>query len=311
MTKCFVGVDVSKSHLDVAIRPSGEFLKVGYDDAGLAELTKRLKNEDALVVLEATGGFEIRVAAHLTTAGIAVVIVNPRQVRDFARALGRLAKTDRIDAGVLAEFADRVQPEVRALPDEALRGLEAHLLRRRQVIEMIVAEKNRVSHAVESDVRKAIERHIRWLTKDLDGIDTGLRDSIRESPVWRAKDDLLQSFPGVGPVTSFGLIGHLPQLGTLNRKEIAALVGLAPYNVDSGTIRGRRSTWGGRSQVRTSLYMATLVAMRYNPTIRVFYQRLVAAGKPRKVALIASARKMLVILNAMVRDGKPWTVVPA
>ena len=212
MAKSFVGVDVSKAYLDVAIRPSGQFFRVEYDDAGLAELTKRLKSEeDALVVLEATGGLEIRVTAHLTTAGMAVVIVNPRQVRDFARALGRLAKTDRIDAGVLAEFAERVRPEVRALPNEALRGLEAHLLRRRQVIEMIVAEKNRASHAVESDVRKAIERHIKWLSKDLKGIDSGLHDSIRESPVWRAQDDLLQSFPGVGPATSFGLIGHLPQ----------------------------------------------------------------------------------------------------
>lgn len=312
MAETHVGIDVSKKFLDVWIKPSGDGFRVLYDDTGLSKVVKRLKGErDPLVVVEATGGLETRVAAQLSAAGIPVAVVNPRQVRDFARALGRLAKTDRIDAQILAEFAERVRPEVRPLPDEALRGLEALIVRRRQVVGMIGAERNRATVAVERGVRRAIDRHIAWLEKELGEIEKGLRDSIRQSTIWRAKDDLLRSAPGVGPATSFSLIGQLPQLGSLNRKEIAALVGLAPYNVDSGTFRGRRRTWGGRASVRAAIYMATLVATRHNPVIREFYQRLLHAGKPRKVALIASSRKFLVMLNAMVRDKQPWRLIPA
>jgi transposase len=312
MPQTFVGIDVSKAFLDVHVRPSAVAFRVEYDESGLAELSRKLTSaEDVLIVLEATAGLEVRAAAHLTAAGLPVAIVNPRQVRAFARAVGRLAKTDRIDAAVLAEFAERVSPQVRPLADEALRGLEAQLVRRRQLIDMIVAERNRATHAAERDLRRAIERHIKWLEKELDETDSGLRETIRNSPVWRAKDDLLRSAPGIGPATSSSLIGHLPQLGTLSGKQIAALAGLAPYNVDSGTLRGQRHTWGGRAAVRTAIYMATLVATRHNPVIREFYQRLRQTGKPPKVALIASARKFLVILNAMLREGKPWAAAPA
>lgn len=308
MAACCVGIDVSKADLDIYAFPVKRRFRVSNDEKGVKELIAHLGDlKDAVVVLEATGGFESYTAAALGTAGFNVVIVNPRQVRDFARALGRLAKTDRIDAEVLALFGDRVRPAPRALPDASLRTLEALITRRRQLLEMLGAERNRLAQVDDRDVRRRIQRHVNWLQQELKTVDSDLDDTIRRSPLWRAKDDLLRSVPGVGQVTSYTLIAEFPQLGTLGRKQAAALCGLAPFNVDSGTFAGRRQIWGGRAPVRSVLYMAALVATRWNPVIREFYQRLLRAGKPKKVALIAAARKLLVILNAVLRDGKPWT----
>jgi len=302
----FCGIDVSKDHLDVALLPSGERWRVGNDAAGFELLLGRLRElSPTLIVLEATGGYEARVAAALAHAGFAVVVANPRQVRHFAKATGQLAKTDRIDAHVLALFAERVRPEPRALPDEEAALLDALLTRRRQIQDMITAEKNRLPLAP-GPVQKRIEQHIRWLARQLDAVERDIERRIKESPLWRMKDDLLQSVPGVGPVVSRTLIAQLPELGTLSRKEIAALVGVAPLARDSGNFRGRRVVWGGRAPVRSALYMSALVASRRNPVIRAFYLRLVAAGQPRKVALTACMRKLLTILNAMARTQTPW-----
>jgi len=302
----FVGIDVSKDTLDIAVRPSALRWQLANDDAGIRDLVSRLAELSAtLVVLEATGGYEHPAAAALAGAGAGVVIANPRQIRDFARATGQLAKTDAIDAGILALFAERVRPEPRALPDEARQMLEALVTRRRQVTEMLVAEKNRLGHA-RRPVRRGITAHIRWLERQLSDVDRDLDEAIRQSPLWRSQDDLLQSVPGGGPITSRTLLAQLPELGLLDRKEIAALVGVAPLARDSGTLRGRRTIWGGRATVRAVLYMATVAAARCNPLIRIFYQRLRAAGKPAKVALIACMRKLLTILNAMARTHTPW-----
>jgi transposase len=303
-----VGIDVSKACLDVFVFPTEDRFRVPYDDTGTKRLIERLNafREKATLVLEATGGLETAIAAALAGTGFHVCIVNPRQVRDFARALGRLAKTDRIDAEVLALFADRVRPEYRPLPDAALRGLEAHVARRRQLVDMLVAETNRLGQVADRDVRKQIQRHIQWLQRELKGVDGDLGDTIRRTPLWRAKDDLIRSVPGVGRVTSFTILAAFPQLGTLRGKQAAALTGLAPFNVDSGTFTGRRRIWGGRANVRSVLYMAALTAVRWNPVIREFYQRLLRAGKAKKVALVACARKLLVILNAILRDQRPW-----
>lgn len=300
----FAGIDVSKSELEVAVGEEG--WSVSNDAAGIADLVRRLGNrEPALVVLEATGGHETAVVAELISASVPVVVANPRQVRDFGRSTGQLAKTDRIDARVLALFAERVRPEPRPVPDEAAREFTALLARRRQLIEMLTAEKNRLHTAPEA-VRKGIQQHIRWLKRQLGGVDADLDGRIKESPVWRAREDLLRSVPGVGPVLSRTLIGELPELGRLNRREIAALVGVAPLNRDSGTLRGKRMVWGGRSSVRAALYMATLTSTRWNPVIAEFYDRLRERGKPPKVALTACMRKLLTILNAMARDGALW-----
>lgn len=304
--KTYVGIDVAKDWLDVAQRPGGEAWRVSSDETGIATLIKRLKGlRPALVLLEATGGLEIPAVAALAAAGLDAVVVNPRQVRQFAGATGRLAKTDAIDAQVLAQFGEAVQPEVRPLPDTATQELAALVARRRQLIEMLTAEKNRLRLATKK-VRRNIEAHLRWLEGELLDLDDGLGDVIRSSPVWREQDDLLRSVPGVGPVLSSVLLAHLPELGKLSRKEIAALAGVAPLNRDSGQFRGRRTVWGGRSQVRAALYMAALVATRFNPPIRAFYQRLGAAGKPKKVALTACMRKLLTMLNAMARHQTPW-----
>lgn len=307
MYERFVGVDVSKDRLDVFVLPAGQHCSVAYDEAGLAELGNRLAGlQPALVVLEATGGLQNVAAAFLATKGFAVAIVNPRQVRDFARALGRLAKTDRIDAEILALFGQRVHPEARPLPSADLLDLEAKVARRRQVRQMLVAERQRLSQTTQREIHRRIHKHIKWLEAELADIERSLDETIRRSPLWRAKDDLLRSAPGIGPVTSFTLIAELPQLGTLSGKQAAALVGFAPFNVDSGKSSGPRRTWGGRPEVRSALYMAALVATRHNPVIRAFYRRLLGAGKPPKVALIAAARKLLTMLNAMVRDNRPW-----
>ena len=305
----YVGIDVAKGWLDVAQRPGGEAWRVSSDETGVAALVERLKGvRPTLVVLEATGGLQIPAVAALAAAGLRTVVVNPRQVRQFAGATGRLAKTDAIDAQVLAQFGEAVRPEVRPLPDAATQELSALVNRRRQLIEMLTAEKNRLRLATEK-VRPNIEAHIRWLEGELLDLEGGLGDVIRSSPVWRERDNLLRSVPGVGPVLASVLLADLPELGRLNRKEVAALVGVAPLNRDSGLFRGRRTVWGGRSQVRAALYMAALVATRFNPAIRAFYERLVAAGKPKKVALTACMRKLLTMLNAMVRDETSWQIV--
>ena len=307
--QAYVGIDVSKAELEVAVGEEG--WTVSNDESGIETLLEQLRERPIeLVVLEATGGHETPAAAVLAEAGLPVVVANPRQVRDFARAMGQLAKTDRIDARVLALFAERVRPEVRALPDEDTQELKALLARRRQLLEMMVAEKNRLkmaSTAVEKDIRE----HIEWLKRKLKSVDSDLERRIKASPVWRAKEDLLRSVPGIGPVVSRTLIGELPELGKLNRQQIAALAGVAPLNRDSGTLRGKRMVWGGRRSVRVALYMAALTASQRNPAIRVFYQRLRARGKPPKVALTACMRKLLVIVNAMVRDGVSWSPTPS
>ena len=307
----FAGIDVSKAVLDVGLRPTGERFSAGNDEAGIRSVLERLRvHERVLVVLEATGGYENALVAALATQGFAVVVANPRQIRDFARATGQLAKTDRIDAEILALFAERVRPEPRPLPDEAAQTLDALLTRRRQILEMLIAERNRLALA-KPPVRKSITEHIRWLERQLSSVDRDLDRSVQQSPVWRAKEDLLRSVPGIGPVVSRTLLGELPELGRLSHKQIAALVGVAPLARDSGTLRGKRIIWGGRAPVRSALYMGALVASRHNPVIRAFYQRLRAAGKPRKVALTACMRKLLVILNAMARDNRPWGMISA
>lgn len=303
----YVGIDVSKDRLDVHIRPQGEAFVVASDDEGLARLKGRLAEVGpTLVVLEATGGLQSRAAGQLAAAGYAVAVVNPRQVRDFAKATGRLAKTDAIDAAVIAHFAEAVKPEPRPLPDEEAAALAELMARRRQLVEMLVAEKNRLRTARTGKVRKTHEDVLEALHKALNDLDNDIDQAVRKSPLWRAKDDLLKSVPGVGNVLSRTLLAELPELGQLTRRKIAALVGVAPFNRDSGTLRGKRTTWGGRRGVRAILYMATLAASRSNPVIAALYQRLRGAGKPPKVALTACMRKLLVTLNAMVRDGRPW-----
>ena len=302
----FVGIDVSKAQVDVAVRPTGQRWVVSYDQTGVEELVSQMVDlGPALVLLEATGGLELPLVAALAAAALPVVVVNPRQVRDFARATGTLAKTDALDAGVLAHFADVVRPDVRPLKDAETQVLNSLTARRHQVMTMLVSEKNRLGTAIGA-VSPRIEAHISWLEQELSDLDKGLRQTLRRSPVWREKDDLLRTVPGVGEQLSLTLLANLPELGTLNRRQIAALVGVAPYNRDSGALRGKRAVWGGRSRVRAVLYMGALVASRHNPAIRDFYQRLLAAGKPKKVALVACMRKLLVILNAMLKHGSPW-----
>ena len=304
----YIGIDVSKSLLDVAQAPEGEFWSVGNDADGISVLVERLKAlEPALVVMEATGGYESAVAAATMEAALPTVVVNPRQVRDYARATGRLAKTDKIDAQVLAAFGEAVRPGVRHLPDAALQELSSLLRRRQQLVEMLTTERNRARMAV-AMVRKDINAHIHWLEKRLKDVDRDLHQSIRSTPAWREQDDLLQAVEGVGPVLATTLLAELPELGRLNRKEVAALVGVAPFNRDSGQFRGRRTVWGGRAGVRAVLYMAALSASRHNPVVSVFYQRLITAGKPEKLVLTACMRKLLIMLNAIVRDGQFLTI---
>jgi len=302
----FVGIDVAKASLDVAVHPTTERWTLAYTEREVAGLLSRLAAlAPALVVLEATGGLEGPLVGALAAAGLPVVVVNPRQVRDFAKATGLLAKTDALDAAVLAHFAAAVRPTPRALPDAATQALAALVTRRRQLVAMLTAERNRLSSAPRA-LRAEIQAHIRWLQRRLGRLDEDLHQAIRTSPAWRAQDDLLQSVPGVGPVLARTLLASLPELGHLDRKAIAALVGVAPLNRDSGTFRGRRRVWGGRAAVRAVLYMGTLVAVRHNPVLRAFYQRLRAAGKLPKVALTACMRKLLTILNAMLKQQTRW-----
>ena len=305
----FIGIDVSKAVLDVAVSSSGPTWSVPNSAEGMQGLLQRLRDwSPTLIVLEATGGLERRAVAALAGAGLPVVAVNPRQVRDFAKAVGRLAKSDAIDAAILALFAERIRPQPRPLRDAETQELEALVVRRRQVVDMITAEKNRLSAAPPSKrVRTAIGRTIKWLQKQLEDIDLDLDNAVRGSPAWREKEDLLRSVPGVGKVLSRTLLSLAPELGTLGRKQMAALVGVAPLNNDSGTHHGRRRVWGGRAHVRAVLYMSALAATRFNPTIRAFHSRLIAAGKLPKVALVACMRKLLSILNAVLRTKSPWT----
>ena len=305
MSETFVGIDVSKASLDVAVRPSGESWVATNDEAGIGELVARLmKLGTTLVVVEATGGLEIALVAELAAA-MPVAVVNPRQVRDFAKATGQLAKTDQIDAAVLARFGEAIRPEPRPLKDEETRHLAALVSRRRQLQSMIVAESNRLAAATKK-LHKGIQKHIDWLRRELRLLERDLDDTIKSSPVWREKEDLMRGVKGIGSVSAATMLAEVPELGTLNRKQIAALVGVAPINRDSGTLRGKRAIWGGRATARAVLYMASLSALRSNPAFRAFYRRLLAAGKPKKVAITAVMRKLLVVLNAIVRDRLPW-----
>jgi transposase len=308
----FVGIDVSKATLDVAILPTKESWSVPNTEHGISELVERLRQlpTPTLVLMEATGGLERQALATIATAGFPAMAINPRNVRDFAKSIGLLAKTDAIDAHVLALFADRIRPQWRPLPDEDTQALEALLLRRRQVVDMITAEKNRLGATPSTRVKKDISEHIDWLQRQLRITDRDLDKTIKNTPVWKETVDLLKSVPGVGRVMIATLLSQLPELGVLDRKQIAALVGVAPFNRDSGTLRGRRSIWGGRASVRGVLYMSALSATRSNPTIRAFYERLRAAGKLPKVALVACMRKLLTILNTMLRSRTPWNHLP-
>lgn len=302
----WIGIDVAKAWVDVAIRPCGESWRVGNDAAGIAALVQRIQAlTPQVVVLEATGGYERAVAGALAAAGLPVAVVNPRQVRAFAKATGRLAKTDALDAHVLAHFGAAVQPEPRPVPDAQAHALTALLARRRQVVAMLTAEKNRLGSTAHP-VRDRIQAHIVWLEQELRELDQELRRTLQARPLWRAQDQLLRSVPGIGPTLAVTLLADLPELGTLDRKQIAALVGVAPLNQDSGIRRGRRRIWGGRARVRAVLYMGTLTATRYNPVIRTFYTRLLAAGKPKKLALTACMHKLLLVLNAVLKQRQAW-----
>jgi len=297
-----IGIDVSKGHLDVAVAGESGSSKYANNEAGIAQLVEWLRNEHVdRVVLEATGGYQRQLLAALLAAEIPAVAVNPRQARDFAKAMGKLEKTDEVDARALALFAERIRPEVRPLVDEATREFQDLLARRRQLTEMLVAEKNRL-HQATKPVRRSIQSHIDWLKKQLRDTDKDIEDGLRNCPAWDLRVQVLESLPGVGRVTSMTLLAELPELGRLDRKKIAKLAGVAPLNRDSGQSSGRRSIWGGRATVRAPLYMATLVATRHNPIIRAFYARLLAKGKLKKVALVAAMRKLLTILNAKLRD---------
>jgi transposase len=307
MDAIFVGIDVSKDRLDVHVLPAGEAFAVARNGEGLAALNERLGALGAAVIaIEATGGFETVAAASLAGAGLPVVVVNPAQVRAFAQALGKRAKTDPIDAAVIARFAAATTPEVRPLPDEQTRALADLVARRRQIVQMIVAERQREKRATVRRLRRSIERLLAALEKELNEIDKALDDAVRGSPAWRQNEDLLKSVPGVGSVIARTLMAELPELGTLDRREIAALAGLAPWTRQSGKWKGKSFIGGGRTAVRTALFMAALVGARHNPVLKAFQQRLIAAGKPKLVAIIATARKLLTILNAMVKTNTPW-----
>src|SRR5262245_51876155 len=303
----FVGIDVSKAHLDVYVRPLGESFRVSHDDAGFVTLIARVRPfAPAVVVLEATGGYEVTVAAALAGAGLPVAVVNPRQIRDFARATGQLAKTDALDARIIALFAEAVRPAARPVPDEQARALGELVARRRQLVDMLTAEHNRRRLLRHRRLQEHLDSHIAWLGDALSRLEADLKTLIRSTAMWREADELLRSVPGVGAVTSCTLIADLPELGHLDRRRIAALVGLAPVARDSGAFRGRRMIVGGRAYIRRILYMATVAAIKFNPVIRTFFHRLVTAGRPGKVAVTAAMRKLLTILNAMLRERRPW-----
>jgi len=307
MERLFVGIDVSKDRLEVYVRPTGERLTVASDEAGITQLLGRLQVlQPSVIVLEATGGYEARVAAALAHAGLPVAVVHPRQVRDFARATGQLAKSDGLDAAVLAHFGEAVSPPVRPLPNAQAQALAELVTRRRQLVEMLTAELNRQQQARQRLVQTRLQRHVTWLRAAIAELEEDITRLIRSSPVWREKENVLTSAPGIGDVTAHALIAELPELGRLSRRRIASLAGLAPFIRESGRWKGRRMIRGGRAHVRRALYMATVVAIRYNPPIGDFYRRLIGAGRPKKLALIAAMRKLLTVLNAMLRDSRKW-----
>ena len=302
-----VGIDVAKDHLDVHVRPIVESFRVPHDEAGVVTLLARLRTvAPTIVVLEASGGYEVALTAALASAGLPVAVVNPRQIRDYARAVGQLAKTDRLDAQIIARFAEAVRPEPRPVPDAQAQALGELIARRRQLVDMLTAEQNRRRLLRDRRLQHHVDAHIKWLEEALRRLDHDLTTLVRSTPAWREADDLLRSAKGIGPVTSCTLIADLPELGCLDRRRIAALVGVAPFARDSGVFRGRRMIAGGRPHIRRVLYMATLAAIKHNPVIRAFHHRLVAAGRPSKVAITAAMRKLLTILNAMLRDRRPW-----
>lgn len=306
------GIDVAKSHWDVHLLPQEQAFGCNADAGGLAQLIQRLlQAAPELVVMEATGGYQANLAAALTAEGLKVAVVNPRQVRDYAKAMGLLAKTDLIDARVIARFGQAVQPQCRVLPEEEELAIKELMARRQQLVKTRVAESNRLEHARSYRVRQSIQRLVNLITTEINEIDEELDKTIRNSPIWREKDQLLQSVPGIGPNTSRMLLSCLPELGKLNRRQIASLVGVAPMNHDSGTLRGKRMIRGGRADVRTALYMPALVAARHNPKIRAFYSRLRASGKSAKLALTACIRKLLILLNAILKTNQPYRGVPA
>jgi transposase len=304
--ECFIGIDVSKGSLDVAVIPDGKDMSFSNDTDGIRALCKKLKKmHPTIVVLEATGGLQIPAVAAFGLAKLPVAVINPRQARDFAKATGQLAKTDQLDARILASFGKAIRPEVRPLKDTQALELSALMTRRRQLMEMLVMEKNHLFTACAS-IRPSIEESVAWLEEQLSTLNTRLGVVIRSSPIWCKKDELLQSVPGVGPVLSATLLSEMPELGELNRKAIAMLAGVAPINSDSGKHRGKRRIWGGRSRVRTMLYMACMTAIRFNPVISRYYEHLIEAGKAHKLAMTACMRKLLVILNAILKSGRPW-----
>ena len=304
--KCYIGIDVSKALLDVYILPSKERMQFQNDRKGIRKLVKKMQLFSfSAIVMEATGGYEKQASQSLAKENFAVSVVNPRQIRDFAKALGRLAKTDAIDAEVIALFADKIQPPANVVCNEEQQALADYTARRRQLVEMITMEKNRLEKSSKI-IKKSIKSMIKTLEKELEAINTALEKSIQADPASAEKSALLKSIKGVGSAVAAILVSELPELGQLNAKQISALVGLAPFNRDSGTLRGQRSVWGGRASVRATLFMAGLVATRYNSQIKQFYERLCKAGKKKKVALVACMHKLLIIMNAMIKEGKPW-----
>jgi transposase len=309
MTALYIGIDIAKHHLDLAAAPSGETLHVAYDEAGIQQILTHLQPlSPTLIVVEATGGLETALVGTLAGAGLPVAVVNPRQVRHFAQATGLLAKTDRLDARLIARFGEAMKPEPRPLPDAQTAHLQSLLVRRTQIVEMLVAERNRLQQASPA-VKAEVQEHIDWLEEKQKTREKEIAHLIRHSPLWQEADALLRGVPGVGPILAATVLGQLPELGTLNRQQIAALVGVAPFNRDSGTFRGKRAVWGGRSTVRSVLYMAAVSASRWNPDLKAFYQGLLARGKAPKVALTACMRKLLVILNAILKHRKAWSPI--
>ena len=305
-----MGIDVSSEFLDVHVLPQDQATRHTNDAEGIIEIIELVNDfKVGLVVMESTGGLERPLALECGTRQIPTAVMNPRQIRDFARSTGKLAKTDAIDAYSIARFASTVRPEARPLPDHQAAHLKALLARRKQLIDIRAAEHLRLNRAL-GPLLPSLEKHIQFLSQELDDMDREIDDLIKSNSLWKAKYDLLKDVPGIGSVSSFTIVGALPELGALNRKQIAALVGVAPLNRDSGVHRGRRTTWGGRANIRSALYMATMSARKHNPPIKAFYERLLAAGKPGKVALVACMRKLLTILNAMIRDNAPWNPLP-
>lgn len=303
----FVGIDIAKDTFDLCITPPGETLHVAYDDAGIEQVCKRLVTEaPTLIVIEATGGLETRLASELAAKALPVAVINPRQARDFAKATGQLAKTDLVDAAVLCAFARAIRPEVRTLKDQDTRDLDELVSRRRQLIAMRVQETLRLGTAASKALRKSLQAHTTWLDKRIADLDDDLAHRLQSSDAWRTKDNLLRGIPGVGAVTSLTLLAKCPELGKLDRREIAALTGVAPLANDSGKHRGKRAIWGGRADIRAVLYMATVSAIRFNPAIKVFAERLKKTGKPTKVVIVACMRKLVTIMNAMLKNNAPW-----